>query len=276
MKSPNQQNTQIDSRRIDTWLSQFRLYRSSIDRYSIDNWINQFRARDKDLAARTLDVVEFYSMERINSLYQQCLRSISGWNDDHSKLTGRWRFVAYSTGSAGESGDSMLYQFRRANNLESKKYKEWFIPLSQIIGQKLGPEDTIVFVDDFCGSGDQVCDAWGKTTSMLVTGVGRCYLCVTASTRQARERINSETELVVISGHELNDSDNFFSNECQHFTGSEKDRLRNYCKKANSKEPAGHGNCGLMVVFQHNCPNNSLPIFHVSNRSWRGLFPRHN
>jgi hypothetical protein len=31
-----------------------------------------------------------------------------------------------------------------------------------------------------------------------------------------------------------------------------------------------------VVVFPDRCPNNSIPVLHVSHQRWRGLFPRHD
>jgi hypothetical protein len=43
-----------------------------------------------------------------------------------------------------------------------------------------------------------------------------------------------------------------------------------------SDEPLGTGNCQALVVFEHNCPNNSLPVLwkEGSEFLWRPLFPR--
>jgi len=42
---------------------------------------------------------------------------------------------------------------------------------------------------------------------------------------------------MVHCGHEVADGDNFFAEECVHFTVEEKTSLRRYGKKANKKRP---------------------------------------
>lgn len=40
------------------------------------------------------------------------------------------------------------------------------------------------------------------------------------------------------------------------------------------KDPLGYHGQALLLVFPHNCPNNSLPILFAQGESWRPLFPR--
>lgn len=183
------------------------------------------------------------------------------------------------SGSAGESGDSMLYQFRVANNLDGKRFNELFVARSDLVRQKLGNADTVVLLDDFSGTGKQVCDAWSDPQTAfgeLLAGIGRVYLVLVAATKDAKQKIGRETSLSVLPSHELDDRDNVFSEACKHFTTHDRRRLLRYCKLASEATPQGFGNCGLVVVFQHRTPNNTIPILHVDRADWSGLFPRHD
>jgi hypothetical protein len=188
VKTPRPENSPIDTNRFKVWLRDFTAYRHPVTRASVENWLEQFEVH-RDVAARVLDAVEFYGADRIAAAFRKALKSLSGWDLNPGKRQGRWRFAAYS-GSAGESGDSMLHQFRLANGLDAKRHNELFIQRSEIVLQRLGPEDTLVFLDDFVGTGDQVCDAWAETFAVLTAGVGRVYLIVVAAPREARKRIN--------------------------------------------------------------------------------------
>jgi len=260
------------------WTDRFGAYRSPVTRPTIEGWIDLFDENDKDLAARVLDVVEFYGQAQINAAYRQALGSLDGWHPTKARRKGKWCFAAMS-GSAGESGDSMLYQFRMANNLGGRRFRDLFVARRDLVSAKLGPEDTVVLLDDFSGTGKQVCDAWSDPQTAfgeLLAGVGRAFLVLVAATTRAKERISEETTLHLIPSHQMNDSDNIFSNHCTHFTAHERNRLLHYCTVASEATPRGFGDCGLVVVFQHRTPNNTIPVLHAEHANWSGLFPRHD
>lgn len=254
---------------------------------TIQSWLDQFEARDQDLAARVLDAVEFYGQSQIHAAYRQALRALDGWDKSASKRKGRWRFAAMS-GSAGESGDAMLYQFRVANGLDAKGLNELFVSRSDLFRQpmlpdgdpqKLGKDDVVVLLDDFSGTGTQVCDAWNDPVTSfgaLLAGVGKVYLILVAASRAARKRISAETAISPMPAHELREGDNVFSDQCPHFTKADRVKLLHYGEIADKKRPRGFGDCGFVVVFQHRSPNNSIPILHADHRRWTGLFPRHD
>src|SRR5262249_53617269 len=133
----------------------------------------------------------------------------------------------------------------------------------------------VVFVDDFSGSGTQVCNAWPETEELL-PGKPKIYLALVASTVSARDRIQRETEIVVVPHQTLAETENIFSPLCDCFTGDEKANILRYCRRVDRNQPKGFGECGLVLVFAHNCPNNSIPILHKSGHNWEGLFRRYD
>ncbi len=275
MKTPTRRNARIDSRRLRSWANEFAGYRHHVSEDRIRAWITRFDEEHHDLAARVLDCIDFFSHDQIVGAFRSVLQGLEGWSINKRKRDGSWRFVAYSA-SAGESGDSMLHKFRHANNLAAKKYNELFIPRSDILRERLGADDTVVLIDDFVGSGEQACGSWANQFGELLADVGRVYLVVVAACQSAMRRIAHETSLELVPHFHLTEGDNVFASKCRHFNPTEKTALLDYCTKAESKEPQGHGDCGLLVVFAHSCPNNSIPVLHKSNRKWEGLFRRYN
>ncbi len=286
MRVPSVRGTAIDARRYKKWINRFGSYRAGIINVTIDSWLEQFEHPDKDLAARILDSVEFYGQTQIQAAYRQALQALPGWNEDPAKRKGKWCFAAMS-GSAGESGDAMLYQFRLANGLDAKKHNSIFVERSELFRRtlladrdekKLGRNDVVVLLDDFTGTGKQVCDAWNDPETSfgaLLAGVGKVYLIVVAASQAAKKKIADETSITLAPAHQLHDGDNVFSTNCAHFTPKERGRLVHYGKMADNRNPKGFGECGLLVVFQHRAPNNTLPILHMEHNGWVGLFPRH-
>lgn len=275
MKVPKEQGAPVNLRRFRRWVNDFAGYRYNVSEDRIRDWMQQFSSQDKDLAARVLDCVDFFSHDQISAAFRSVLRGIEGWHANPNKRSGRWRFVAYSA-SAGESGDSMMYKFRHANNMAGSRYSELFIYRSDIIRERLGPEDTVVLVDDFVGTGNQVRDSWKKYFGELLASVGNIYLVVIAARLKAVDLISDETQLELIPHVLLEESENVFGDECQQFDKKEKEALLRYCETAHRGNPRGYGNCGLLIVFSHTCPNDSIPILHVENERWEGLFRRYN
>lgn len=265
----------IDTARIRGWTTEYGGYRHAVTTTTIESWLEQFKAQHRDIAARVLDAVDYYDNGRIASAFRSALRSLNGWHSDASKRTGRWFFVPYS-GSAGESGDTMLHQFRLANGLDRKQHNYLFAYRSDLIRLKLTADDTVVFVDDITATGKQVCDVWNDEFAELVAGVGQTFLLVVVAGRGARAAIGNGTDIRLVPSHEMVASDNIFANECAFFTSAEKRELLSYCQIANAKTPKGTGDCGFLLVFQHRCPNNSVPILHAYHDKWHGVFQRHD
>lgn len=274
MKRPPPPGTAINMRRMRRWMTDFPGYRTTVTEQRIDRWLDQFRRADRDLAARVLDIVDFITNEQIAAAFRSILNSLPGWDIDAVRRDGIWRFVPFSS-SAGESGDTMLHKFRLANRMTARSYNELFIYKSDLFRANLGPQDTVVFVDDFSGSGTQVCNAWPETEELL-PGKPKIFLALVASTVRARDRIQRETEIVVVPHQTLAETENIFSAFCDCFTDDEKENILRYCRRADRNQPKGFGECGLVLVFAHNCPNNSIPILHKSGNNWEGLFRRYD
>jgi hypothetical protein len=286
VRTPRPRGTPIDGRRYRRWVDRFGSYKDGVTNTTIDNWFEQFEVNDKDLAARILDAVNYYGQTQILASYKQAVGAFTGWHPDPNRRQGKWCFAAMST-SAGESGDAMLYQFRLASGLDSKAFHDIFVNRSELFRRtllspadpkQLGANDTVVLLDDFSGTGKQVCDAWNDPQTSfgaLLAGVGRVYLVLVAASRAARERITRDTSMTLVSAHELREADNVFSPSCTHFSDPERQQLIHYGRRADKKNPKGFGECGLLVVFQHRAPNNTIPILHADNERWTGLFPRH-
>jgi hypothetical protein len=274
IESPQPRGTSIDAQRRRRWTHNFSTYRYQVSEQSVRDWIEQFANDHRDVAARLLDVVDFYSIDRISGAFRAALAALPGWDRREQQRTGKWRFAGLSR-SAGESADAMMHRFRVANGLDGKNFNHLFIHPSQILLEKLGTDDTLVLIDDFVGTGDSVCSAWKESFAELVPGIGKVYLVVVAAIVRGRVRVGEETSITCVPGQELTNADNFFAAQCDAFTNAEKEAIFKYCQKAHKKEPKGYKDCGLVVIFQHRCPNNTLPIFYVENNRWTGLFPRH-
>jgi hypothetical protein len=281
VRTPKARGKPIDARRIESWVERFDGYRVAITSQRVGIWFNNFKAQDKELGARILDAVTFLKSEDMDSAIRDIARRLPGWHKYPAQRRSKWRFVAFSI-SAGESGDTMLHRFRTALGLTGSRFNDLFIHKSDLLREGISADDTVVFIDDFAGTGEQACRAWRGDTKAGLTGLAellpgnpKTYLVLIAAGKRAVDRITQETGLKVIARHVLSSGDDIFSAECQHFTPAEKDSLLGYCKRADRKIPRGFGDCGFVVVLAHKTPNNSIPVLHANHNRWRGLFPRH-
>jgi hypothetical protein len=264
----------LNEARYARWLAQFSGYRNPVTHGMIELWLGQFTPRDQDLAARILDAVLFIGTQKIHTDFRELVNGLEGWHKTKSKRRGRWFFVPFS-GSTGESGDSMLHAFRMATSLSKKQYNDLFIHRSELVAKQPGPDDTVVLVDDFSGTGTQACGSW-QIFEELLTGGPRTVLMLVAATRRALQRIADETGMEPVCTTVLSARDDIFNGECVHFTKAEKDTVLRYCTSADRRQPRGFGEAGLLLVLAHRTPNDTIPILHTTHEEWRGLFPRHD
>jgi len=273
VRQPSAPGTPVDAERLAHWINRFGGYRRNVTRARIQTWLDQFDAGDRDLAARLLDAVEFVSNQQVEANLANTLRALPGWDPVRRRREGEWRFVAFSR-AAGESGDTMLHKLRSAARLSQSHFNRMFINKRDLLRENLGPDDSVVFVDDFAGTGEQVCTGWKEIMQELLPGGPRVYLVLVAANMHAIHRIHNETPIIVRTPRELDDGDNLFVDDCTVFSQGEKDSLFRYCRKANRKSPKGYGDCGFVFVLAHKAPNNSIPILHAAHNRWDGLFPR--
>lgn len=266
----------IDPDRMRAWSTEFAGYRITVTEQRIDRWIEQFDPEDRDLAARLLDSVHFISAEQIAAVLRAGLNSMPGWSSDPNLRRGRWFFVPFS-GSSGTSGDVITQKFRNANNLGGRGFNEHFVYRSDLVSLRPGPDDTVVLIDDFSGTGEQACAAWEEVFQEILPLNPRVILLLVAASDAAERRIRSETDMQPVADIILTDRDRLFDPACRYFTDAEKARVRQYCAVASPGEPEGRGDCGFVLVFSHTCPNNSLPVLHARRRGqWEGLFRRYD
>jgi hypothetical protein len=67
VKRPLDPGAPIDAKRHKRWVDNFGSYRAGINNVTIQSWLSQFDAGDQDLAARILDVVEYFGQSQIHA-----------------------------------------------------------------------------------------------------------------------------------------------------------------------------------------------------------------
>lgn len=262
----------MNPERVQGWYDRFRYYRRPPSVANIESWITRFEEHDRELAGKVLDHVLLISEDDIQRGYREALEAIPGWHRTRARRRGDWVICGF--GSAGESGGEMLRKFREANRLAGKPQDYLFDTVANLAGRRLTEADTVILVDDFSGTGEQIVSFWPTHAELI--GGARAFLILTAATQDAISRLRLLPGLAeILIDYVLGVADNVFSVANTKFTEAEKERLLHYCEIADRVRPQGYGGCGLTLVLSHKTPNNSLPILHANKRAWRGLFPRY-
>lgn len=200
-------------------------------------------------------------------------------------------------GNPSESGAHLLYYFRQVNELS----KKLFIHQHEILNKGVGePHNSIaipnlkrlVFIDDLMGSGDQakqysekllkfVRAAADETETDLEIWYFTLFARPTALSK-VRKLMFDQVDTV----HELDDAELAFSQQSRVYR-TEKSGItqaegqhfaHTYGVKANPQMPLGYKEGQLLLGFEHNIPNNTLPIFWSNDTyiHWEPIFPRFN
>lgn len=134
---------------------------------------------------------------------------------------------------------------------------------------------TIVFVDDFIGSGRSFRGFWQRIGTFYNEN-HRYVLAALIAHQQGIDSITAETPIQVITTKPIPTQAKIFHNRNTTFTKNEKNILKKYCNGMGSK-PAdryGFGDTQSLVVIYERISNNTLPILHAKTENWTPLFPR--
>jgi len=200
-------------------------------------------------------------------------------------------------GNPSESGVHLLYYFRQENSLPKNAFinsHEIFsrdtVGTSQVLSLRDDKINNYVFIDDLCGSGTQA-EQYSRDLvdplRNLKSDVKIHYLVMFATeigleSVRALNRYDS-----VASVYELDPSFKVLEPASRIFTAQDGryDRLkvRATCEKHGkqlwAKHPLGYKDGQLLLGFNHNTPDNTLPIFWGEGappQAWEPMFKRYH
>ena len=185
------------------------------------------------------------------------------------------RFVAL--GGPSESGTHILYEFRQENDLAT----ELFPSLGDLVNGPLNNANTewaypevkrLIFIDDFCGTGQQIVAMGYGTLPNLRRAAGRIgvkldiwYLTLVgtqdglANVEQTGlfQRVRSLS--MMDDTYRVFDVDSqYFGNPPEYIDKSKcEDIVAYYGNRICPGAPLGYGNCQLLLGFHHNVPDNT-------------------
>ncbi|HEV7503728.1 MAG TPA: hypothetical protein VGS07_02335 [Thermoanaerobaculia bacterium] len=298
-----------------------RLWEGRCQAPDINAWLSNFDGRhcgdissERLHALHLLASVSYFGLREIRVLLKsmfrdlyrypivQQLRRELGGTTDTDKIASCFteelqatRFVGM--GNPAESGTHLLYYFRQENSLP----RSLFVHQHELLTSAATDPDAdfsssslkrIVFIDDFCGSGEQAV-RYSRTILRDLKAVSTrrshpvqfCYLVLFGTSSGLASALHDSAFDVVDAVSELDTTYQTFADDSRVFrrppdgidiTTSE-NLATEYGSELWPEWPLGYENGQLLIAFHHNIPDNSLPIlwFDEGGTTWAPIFPRH-
>ncbi|XMB66697.1 DNA integrity scanning protein DisA nucleotide-binding domain protein [Mycoplasmatota bacterium zrk1] len=234
-------------------------------------WIDQFDEADKRIILKLLSHYKYIDSD----IFFKLLRTL------YEKLIAEYNIDARRTlfvpvGYTAKSGAAVAYFFKRENDLE----QESFIEMKDISINRLVNIQSVVFLDDFIGTGEYINSIKEKFIHKLSEKISRETKFIAACIvgyQQGIDAINDNT-IEVCVGLTIPYSMQPLHEDSVIFDSNEKEEARlvltKYNKPLKEKHPLGYGGIQGLVSFFFATPNNTLPIFWSSSNGWYPLFPR--
>lgn len=291
----------ITGTKVDRWLSNFKgecadLQAEHRHAMHLLAQLIFFGKREIDECLRVLfeEHITYPFVQQNKSL----LPTVDGMNKAFQHhLRSSTRFVG--VGNPAESGTSFLYRFRQANGLPlmifSTPCDAVEIASDEATPSKLTvsldpPElKHLIFLDDFCGSGTQAPRRLKKLVNALRShhkSVRVSYFLL-FSTQAGLETLRGTNLFDEVCPVMIFDNDyKAFCANSHHYRAAlpnldqavARQMMQHYGRKLvdNPLDALGFGDCQLLVSFEHNTPNNTLPVIWAENSEipWHAVFPR--
>ena len=278
---------------ISSWLDNFKV--DDLGRVHLLFLLSQFMYfgnRELRSILRSLfrDKIQYKIIESIRKANCNTL-DLDYINTEYSKSLEKIRFLGI--GNPSESGTHLLYYFRQENDLS----KELFINAHKVFNRN-GSDIVIrndfinhyIFIDDFCGSGDQASQYSDDIVSEIKSidsNIEVSYYTLFAMEDGLQNVRNKTMFDNVETVFELNESYKCFSSKSRHFhnaptlinSKTAKEIAFKYGSLLYPMHPLGHNDCQLLIGFHHNIPDNSLPIIwkqSEENPKWTPIFKRYH
>lgn len=237
-------------------------------------WIRQFGRSDRKDIRRLLDSVIYLSEHTVkNVLVQQNEALMQRLADAGLNFN---QYIYVQVHDAGSSSPVMLNMLRDAAHLEQRGCA--FLDSNNTLGitemtDKVG-EGAIIYVDDFVGSGTQLCHA-RDFAAQYVVGTFAEFVLVPCICEEGRERLEG-LGIEVFSGHVHMKSERPLSTDSTLFDAKAKERMREVCESIDQRSALGFGGMAVMVVLYRNAPDNVPVLLRGSpgQTQFIGVFPR--
>lgn len=296
LRNQYENHIKISSDEINMLSQSWPTYKTKrISNDEIRAWLEQFvDFEDQRAVFSILNNLKFYSSseirEKMEDIFLEVRREIARNQKIVYKEQGKLKrddiLVSYLDKNPAKSGAEYAKTFVEVNNI----YKDNSTNPDKIDKKLLELKNinSLVFIDDFIGSGDSVIEnlkpiilanieTLKKNNIIIVIGVITGFEEAKHKIVRFAKKEGVTLEVKLIDP--LNNSDKCFDDDSIIYTKPiEREKAKEICKKIGvkleKKHPLGYGDCQSAVVFPNTCPNNSLPILWKETSTWKPLFKR--
>lgn len=277
MTSKKDRFFQQNRNRIERLSRKFGSYATGVDKTDIQHYLAQFHPEHMPIALKMLEHVDYYNCARQVSLVEELARLIKGLTNNELRDVLFCPINSYS-GTRADVIQNILKHKLEITTSRGYNFNEKFIRMADLadLVESTDPK-TVVFVDDFIGSGNTMINAWGTLQPYENTN-HKYFLGVLVAYDDGMSRLKQETfgHFDILAVTKLPNSARIFHEKNTTFTNDEKGILKGYCEMVESKEDQQYGykNTQSLAVFQERAPNNAIPILHRAVEGWTPLFRR--
>jgi hypothetical protein len=208
-------------------------------------------------------------------------------------------------GNPSESGTHLLYYFRQENQLPKnifinqddvfetqhsiREERDGVTYLNKTEKLQNSQVNNYVFLDDMCGSGDQACTYLTKIVQDIkaLNPTATVSYYVLFANQDGINKVKRDTDFDEVDCiFELDDSFVCFSENSRHFKSVKENIDKKFAESIAQKygssllpeDALGYSNNQLLIGFNHNTPDNTLPIiwFDEDGMNWQPIFKRYN
>ena len=249
----------------------FNPFEGDIGGDEIKRWLDQFEKTEQPLIMKLLKEFKYYSSKKVNLLLRKLWAMIL--NDLKTSIDNVW-FVP--VGYVAKSGSAIAYFFKKVNNLNIDK----FISINEINSIKVGNETTIVFLDDYIGSGNQASMFWNSRIKeeYIDKSCHSLFYGVLVGLNEGIRKVETDTDFKVQAVDVFSEKDLPFSEKSKIFDNrKEKEEIKKIIKKYGEKffpeYPLGYNSLSTLIGFFYSTPNSTFPIFWSKENAWKPLLP---
>jgi hypothetical protein len=292
------------------------VWEHKISKNKIDLWLSNFEEEERENLLFLLTQFIYLSKLQIDNMLISIYRDfykyviVENYRMNNSDTTDflliknhfkdaqrKSRFIPI--GNPSESSNSLLYDFRKINNIDRKL----FLERSELLGITSGDIEHFVFIDDICGSGHQAYDENKKFVLHIKHNFphSKIHYYSLVGLEEGLEYLNKEDDYDYLeSVLRLDKTYKSFSAESRIFKNNEykinQTELKEICAKygrllyesillrqGSNKifakfHELGYNDSQLLLGFHHNTPDNTLPIiwYNEDMITWNPIFPRAN